>query len=103
MKTAIINFKTDPALKRKAQKKADELGISLSTALNAYLRRFLRAKDIDFVEDELVPTAYLEKELKVSEKDIEAGRVSPHFKTTKEMAAWLNDDNARYANGDSVK
>ncbi len=43
MKT-ILNVKTEVAVKRDAQKLAYELGLSLSTVVNAYLRQFIRDK-----------------------------------------------------------
>jgi antitoxin component of RelBE/YafQ-DinJ toxin-antitoxin module len=103
MKTAVINFKTEAELKKKAQKKAESLGMSLSNVLNAYLRKFLRVKDVDFVEEELVPTPYLEKILRESEKEMKEGYVSPSFSDPEEMIKWLNDPKARYANGNPVR
>jgi len=41
MKTAVINFKTDPQIKAKAQKKATKLGTNLSNVLNNSLRNFV--------------------------------------------------------------
>ena len=49
MKTAVINIKTDPELKIKAQEVASDLGISLSMVLNSYLKRFVFEKRF-FVE-----------------------------------------------------
>jgi len=103
MKTAVINFKTEADLKKKAQKKAESLGMSLSNILNAYLRKFLRVKEVDFVEEELVPTPYLEKILRESKKDMEKGYVSPTFSDPDDFIKWLNDPNAKYANGDPVR
>ena len=41
MNTAVINFKTDPKIKAKAQRKASKLGVSLSMILNNSLRNFI--------------------------------------------------------------
>jgi antitoxin component of RelBE/YafQ-DinJ toxin-antitoxin module len=105
MKNAVINFKVDQILKRQAQKKAADLGLSLSGVLNAYLRKFTKAKAVDFIsEDEkLVPTAYLERILKESQEDIKKGYVSPAFDTIEDELAWLDDPDARYENGRPVQ
>lgn len=42
------------------------------------------------------------RELKESEEDVKAGRVSPSFDNTHDAIAWLDDPNARYKNGDRV-
>ena len=93
MRTSIINFKTDPQLKRKAQKKAEELGIPLSAALNSMLRKFTRAKEIDFVIDEhpqglLVPSERLEQSIKKAEEDVKHGRTTSFTDFDKETK-WL--------------
>jgi len=105
MKTDSIYFKVDQAIKKKAQKKAAELGMSLSDVLNGYLRRFLKVKSVEFVEEgeQLVPTAYLKRLLKQSEKDIKAGYISPAFDNIEDELAWLDDPDARYQNGRRVR
>lgn len=46
-KTAtILNFKTDKKLKAEAKKVADELGLTLTTILNAMLKQFVRERAI---------------------------------------------------------
>lgn len=47
MKT-IINIKTNEEIKKEARKIADNLGLSLSAIINAYLRQFIRNKEIYF-------------------------------------------------------
>lgn len=98
-----MTFKTDPKVKKQAQKKANELGLSLSSVLNVYLRKFLRARTIEFSDVRLEPTPYLKRMLKRSEEDVKTGRVSPTFSSAEESIAWLNDPNARYQNGDPVR
>lgn len=76
MNTAVINIKTDPTIKKQVQKKANELGLSLSSVINVYLRKFLTARTVEFTDDvRLEPTAYLKRALRQSEKDIKEGRV----------------------------
>ena len=43
---AVINVKTDNKVKKHAQEVAGQLGLSLSTVINAYLRQFIRNKEI---------------------------------------------------------
>ena len=52
MKSAVINLKTNPELKQKAQQKAQELGLSLSAVINLQLREFVKGKDIHIQVDE---------------------------------------------------
>ena len=68
MKT-VINIKTDKDVKQHAQKVAEELGLSLSTVINAYLRQFIRNKEIHL---SVAPrmSLELEKYLGDIEKDI---------------------------------
>lgn len=47
MKT-VINIKTDKETKEKAQKLAADLGLNLTTLINAYLRHFIRTKKFSF-------------------------------------------------------
>lgn len=88
MNTAVINIKTQPEVKVKAQEIAQQIGVSLSSLLNAYLKQLIKTKKVEFTLDE-EPSDYLIKSIKRAEKDIKAGRVSPAFKTGKEAVAWL--------------
>ena len=90
MNTAVINIKTDPKIKAKAQKVAQQMGLSLSSVLNGYLRKFIKEKKVDFYADE-IPNAYLKKMLKKSQEDIKEGRVSPGFTNAKDAIKWLED------------
>ncbi|MDA2922639.1 type II toxin-antitoxin system RelB/DinJ family antitoxin [Patescibacteria group bacterium AH-259-L07] len=67
MKT-VINIKTDKEIKIKAQKIAKELGLPLSTVVNAYLKEFVRERSVRFsVEPEVRPE--VGKLLKQASKD----------------------------------
>lgn len=104
MNTTVINFKTDTKIKRGAQAVAKDLGFSLSSVLNAYLRNLIRTRKVEFSDDvRLEPTPYLKRILKQSEKDEKVGRVSPVFSSAKESIAWLDNPHARYQNGDPVR
>lgn len=74
MNSAVINIKTNPIIKAKAQKVAEELGFSLSSLINGYLRHLVKTKAIHFNTSE-EPTQYLIDALRESEEDIKAGRV----------------------------
>ena len=87
MNTASVLFRTEPEIKTKAQKTANELGISLSVVLNGFLREFVRTKTITFTTEEL--TMYAKEGLKKSMDDLHAGKASPTFKSAKESIAWL--------------
>ncbi len=102
MNTAVVNFKTDPMVKKQVQKKAYNLGLSLSAVMNLYLRKFLTARSVDFSDVQLQPTPYLKRMLRQSEKDEKAGKLSPRFSSVEESLVWLNDPHARYQNGDPV-
>jgi len=88
MNTAVINIKTEPETKAKAQKIARQIGVSLSSLINTYLKKLVRTKKVEFdlKED---PSPYLIKMLKKADRDIKAGRVSPGFKTGEEAVEWL--------------
>jgi len=98
MKSAVINIKTDPKVKSKAQKIADELGFSLSSLINGYLRQLIKTKSINFSLEAGEPSEYLKQALRESEEDRLAGRVSPTFDNAKDAIAWLNDPKKKYLN-----
>ena len=88
MKT-IINIKADKEVKEKAQEVARELGVPLSTIINAQLKEFIRNKSIYL---SVIPrmTPYLEKIIGKAMKDYKAGKnISPTFNSADEMIKWL--------------
>ena len=48
MKTAMLNIKIDPRVKKDAVKVAEDLGFSLSAIINASLKGLVREKSISF-------------------------------------------------------
>ena len=91
MKT-IINIKADKEVKEKAQEVARELGVPLSTIINAQLKEFIRNKSIYL---SAVPrmTPYLEKIIGKAMKDYKAGKnISPLFHSAKEMDEYLDSE-----------
>lgn len=89
MQTTAIYIKTDPEVKTKAQKVAKELGFSLSSLLNAWLRQLIKTKTIAFSVADEVPNEYLKSVFKQAKKNIKIGNHSPVFKTGEEAVAWL--------------
>lgn len=71
----ILNFKTDKKLKTAAQKVAGELGVPLSTVLNAFLKQFVRDKEITFSANEYRPTPYLVSLIENARAEYESGKV----------------------------
>lgn len=89
MNTAAIYIKTEPQVKAQAQKIAKEMGLSLSSLLNAWLRHVIKTKTITFSADNEIPNAYLRKTLKKAEENYKKGNTSPVFETGEEAVAWL--------------
>lgn len=89
MKT-MINIKADKEVKEGAQRVAAELGLPLSSIMNAFLKEFIRNKEVSF---SAVPrmTPYLENVLSIIEEDIKKDRnMSPSFSSAKEANAYLD-------------
>jgi addiction module RelB/DinJ family antitoxin len=57
--STILNVKIDKKLKAEAQKVSAELGVPLSTVVNAFLKQFVREKEVTFSASEYRPTPYL--------------------------------------------
>lgn len=55
---------------------ADDLGFSLSSLVNAYLRSLVKNKTVYFTNREEEPSGYLIKALKEAEEDYRSGRYS---------------------------
>jgi DNA-damage-inducible protein J len=80
----ILNIKTDKKLKAEAKKVSDELGVPLSTVINAFLKKFVREKEITLSANPLRPTPYLEQILEEAQAEYEAGKARA-FKTGDDM------------------
>jgi addiction module RelB/DinJ family antitoxin len=89
MKT-VINIKTDKEVKRDAKKIAEELGLPLSTIINAYLKEFIRDQEINFsMEPQIRPE--IGKLLEGASADFKKKRnVSTPFSSAKEMDKYLD-------------
>ena len=86
----MINIKTDKEVKERAQEIARELGLPLSSVVNAYLKEFVRERAVRFsVEPEIRPE--IGKLLKRARIDYKKRKniVGP-FKTANEMDLYLD-------------
>jgi addiction module RelB/DinJ family antitoxin len=70
----ILNIKTEKKLKAEAKKVSEELGVPLSTVINAFLKQFVREKEITLSANPLRPTPYLEQILEEARSEYEAGQ-----------------------------
>ena len=89
MKT-MINIKADKEVKENAQRIAKELGLPLSTVINAYLREFIRSREVHL---SALPrmTPVLERLLRTIEHDLARGKnVSPTFSSAEQMDEYLD-------------
>jgi len=89
MAKTTINIKADKDVKERAQKVARDLGMPLSTIINAYLNQFIRTKEVHFyLEGELKPS--VKRRLDRLQKEAMRGKnLSPVFRTAREMDAYL--------------
>ncbi len=74
---AVINFNTNAKLKSEAKQVLDEMGLNFSIALNAYLKRLVVDKRIEFATPE-IPNARLRKAFKDAEKEYATGKMKVH-------------------------
>lgn len=89
MKT-VINVKTDWEVKKTAQQLAKELGLSLSAIVNAYLKQFIRTKEVYFSNAPRMSVA-LENLLGNVEKDIRVNRnLSLEISSESELEKYLS-------------
>ena len=89
MAKTVINVKVDRDIKKKAQSLAEELGLPLSTVINANLREFIRSGEAIFSIEPKIKTSVW-KELKAAAADYEAGKnVSRTFGSAQEALDYL--------------
>ena len=79
-----ILIKTDKVVKNAAKKAAEEIGIPLSTILNAYLRAFARERRVEF-EVPRVPNATTRKAI----ADARFGRNIKTFTKFEDLADYI--------------
>ncbi len=89
MKTAVINIKTQPELKRQASRLASLLGLSLSQVIHISLQNFITAGSITASAPEPM-TKQLEKKLKLVEKELQTRTPkTSKFSSPTDMDAYL--------------
>lgn len=96
MNTTVITIKIDAKLKQEAQEVAEDLGFNLSAVVKGYLKQLIRTKTLMYSAVTEEPSEYLIQNLKRSEQDIKAGRVSPGFTNARDAIAWINKAGRRY-------
>jgi len=89
MNTAVINIKTNPEIKAQAKVVADELGFSLSSLINAFLKQLVKTKTVVFSATSEEPTAYFLSLLIKSQEDIKSKKLSPTFTNAEDAIRWL--------------
>ena len=79
MKT-VINIKADRSVKEEAVKTAKQMGLPLSTVVNAFLKQFITQKSVTFSVP-LKPTKWLRDILTEADKDFREGKniVGPFY------------------------
>jgi addiction module RelB/DinJ family antitoxin len=90
MNNASLFVKTDPKVKQEAQKTAAELGFSLSSIVNAFLRQFVKTKTIHFSVHDETPNEYLQELMRRAKEDRESGNAPPEFETADELIEYLH-------------
>ena len=89
MKT-LISIKADTETKKRAQKAAYELGLPLSAIVNAYLKEFVRSREVTFSMEPRLRSEVI-KLLERASKDYRAKKntIGP-FSWAKEMDIYLD-------------
>jgi len=96
--TAVINVKIEASLKKEAMQLAEDLGLTLSGTIHAFIKNFVRVKGVTFSLNKEELTPYTVDLLKKSQRDVDEGYVSPTFSDAKDAVAWLNDPAKKYRN-----
>ncbi len=89
MNTTVINIRTQPDVKKAAQRVAEDLGINLSALINGFLKNLIKTKTISLKVSE-EPSDYLINSIKEAEEDIKAGKVIS-FKDGSEAIKYLDE------------
>ena len=89
MKT-LINIKADKEVKKRAQKVAAELGIPLSTIINAYLKQFIQTKEAHFYTEGRLKTAVKRRLNRLAEDATEGKNLSPAFDSAEAGIRYLH-------------
>ncbi|MFA5792039.1 MAG: type II toxin-antitoxin system RelB/DinJ family antitoxin [Candidatus Paceibacterota bacterium] len=74
MNNAVINFNTDPKIKKEFIKTLDDMGLTLSIALNHAVRKIIAEKRIEFTTPE-IPNARLKRSTRNAHKEYASGKM----------------------------
>ncbi len=74
----ILNVKTDKKLKAEAKRISEDLGVPLSTVVNAFLKQFVRDKEITLSLNQYRMTSYLENLVAEARKEYAEGNVKKY-------------------------
>ena len=85
---AMISCKVDPNLKRDAENIFNDLGITMSAAINMFLKATVRSNGLP-ISTSLPKYNKVLDEIIEEEKD--PNNLSPKFKTIKELEDWLRE------------
>lgn len=85
-----MNIKTDKEVKDGAQEIAREIGVPLSTIVNAYLKEFIYTRQVRlFAPPNMTP--HLERIIAISKKDHKTKKnVSPVFSSAQDAVRYLH-------------
>ncbi len=89
MSTTAIYIKTEQKTKKQAQKVAKELGLTLSSVVNGFLKQFIKTKTVTFSAYDEIPNKRTRILLKQAEKNLKERKHSPIFNTGEDAVAWL--------------
>jgi antitoxin component of RelBE/YafQ-DinJ toxin-antitoxin module len=91
--TAVLNMRIDPKLKAELDRFAKEVGLPASQVVSSSIRETIRRGKIIYRFPSRGMTPEEEKVIGEVYDDIKHRRnLSPAFKTTEEMIAWLESD-----------
>jgi len=89
-RTDVINIKVESQIKRDAMILAEELGFTLSSVMNAFLKQFIRIRSVNFsMKEEEAFTPYALEMLKGSDDAVKHGRVKS-FHNMDSMRSYLD-------------
>lgn len=83
-----VNLKIDASVKEKAQQRAQELGLSLSSIVNATLKQFSKTGELELSAAPKM-THYLEELVTEARKDYKEGKTSRPFNNADELVKHL--------------
>lgn len=90
METTVINIKTDVKVKKEAQKVASDLGLTLSGAINGFLKQLVRDRAFLLTLSEESPSKYLLDSIKDSQEE-RKNKKYYSFKNNKDALRFLED------------